>query len=158
MIPGQEEWTLIFSKNADAWGSFFYDEADDALRVTVKPHKHDYREYLTYEFPLRRPAEATAELQWEELAVPWTVKVEDPDEIYMARLRRELTTVPGFTYQGYVAAARYTRNGGQASRPGAEVGGRRHQHAVHRAGKFRDAGREGADPGQNGTRRTKRKR
>src|SRR5689334_15658922 len=60
MIPGEQEWTLIFSKNSDAWGSFFYDEADDALRVTVKPHKHDYREYLTYEFPLRRPAEATA--------------------------------------------------------------------------------------------------
>ena len=57
--PGEEEWTLIFSKNADAWGSFFYDEAEDALRVTVKPHKHDYREYLTYEFPhagrLRQP-------------------------------------------------------------------------------------------------------
>jgi len=108
MIPGEQEWTLIFSKNSDAWGSFFYDEADDALRVTVKPHKHDYREYLTYEFPLRRPAESTAEMQWEELSVPWNVKVENPDEIYMVRLRRELTTVPGFSYQGYAAAARYT--------------------------------------------------
>lgn len=110
MIPGQEEWTLIFSTNADAWGSFFYDESEDALRVTVKPHKHEYREYLTYEFPVRRQMEATAELQWEELAIPWTVKIEDSDEIYMARLRRELTTVPGFSYQGYVAAARYTLN------------------------------------------------
>lgn len=108
MIPGQEEWTLILSKNSDAWGSFFYEEADDALRLTVKPRKHEYREWLTYEFPSRRPVEATAELQWEELAVPWTIKVEDPDEIYVTRLKRELTTVPGFSYQAYAAAAQYT--------------------------------------------------
>ena len=24
MIPGQEEWTIIFSKNSTSWGSFFY--------------------------------------------------------------------------------------------------------------------------------------
>src|SRR5579872_3364630 len=41
MIPGQEEWVLIFSKDANAWGSFYYEDAHDALRVTVKPHKHE---------------------------------------------------------------------------------------------------------------------
>src|SRR5438874_1764944 len=30
MIPGQDEWTIIFSKNSTSWGSFFYDPADDA--------------------------------------------------------------------------------------------------------------------------------
>jgi Protein of unknown function (DUF2911)/Tetratricopeptide repeat len=108
MIPGEEEWTIVFSKNSGAWGSFFYDQDEDALRVNVKPHKHEYREWLTYEFPARRPTEATAELQWEELAVPWTIKVENADEIYMTRLRHELTSVPGFSYLGYVTAAQYT--------------------------------------------------
>jgi hypothetical protein len=70
MIPGKEQWTLIFSKNAGSWGSFTYDDSADALRVVVKPHAHEYREYLSYEFPVRKPAEAVAELQWEELAVP----------------------------------------------------------------------------------------
>ena len=28
---------LIFSKQTGAWGSFYYDEKDDALRVNVKP-------------------------------------------------------------------------------------------------------------------------
>src|SRR5262249_14465962 len=73
MIPGKDEWTLIFSKNSQAWGSFYYDEAEDVLRVTTKPHPHEYREYLTYEFPVRKPAEAVFELQWEELAVPCTL-------------------------------------------------------------------------------------
>ena len=107
MIPGAEEWTLIFSKNASAWGSFFYDDSEDALRVTVKPHKHDYREWLTYEFTVRKPEEATAELQWEELAVPWTIKVSDSNEIYFSKLQHELTTVPGFLPEGYDTAVQF---------------------------------------------------
>ncbi len=107
MIPGPDEWTIIFSKNSSAWGSFFYDDSEDALRVTVKPHKHDYREWLTYEFTVRRPEEATAELQWEELAVPWTIKVSDANEIYFSKLQRELTTVPGFLPQGYDTAVQF---------------------------------------------------
>jgi tetratricopeptide (TPR) repeat protein len=107
MIAGPEEWTVIFSKDNGAWGSFFYEESQDALRVQVKPKKHEYREWLTYEFTERRPASATAELQWEELAVPLTIAVENANEIYITRLKQELTTVPGFDYRSYVAAANF---------------------------------------------------
>src|SRR5437899_746922 len=31
-IPGKDEWTIIFNKDAGQWGSFSYDEAKDALR------------------------------------------------------------------------------------------------------------------------------
>src|SRR3954467_11699958 len=31
------EATLIFSKNATSWGSFYYDQQEDALRIKVKP-------------------------------------------------------------------------------------------------------------------------
>jgi len=112
MIAGPEAWTLVLSKNASAWGSFFYDDTLDALRVTVKPKKHEYREWLTYEFSERRPDEATAELQWEDLAVGWTIKVPNVNEIYLSKLRQELTTVPGFSYQGYDAAAQFTVQSG----------------------------------------------
>ena len=37
MIPGENEWTVIFSRNYTSWGSFSYDEKEDALRVTAKP-------------------------------------------------------------------------------------------------------------------------
>src|SRR5581483_2947773 len=37
MIPGEDHWTVIFSKVSTAWGSFTYDEKEDALRVDVKP-------------------------------------------------------------------------------------------------------------------------
>jgi hypothetical protein len=107
MIPGQDEWTLIFSKNSSAWGSFFYDPSEDALRVTTKPHKNDYHEWLTYEFTVRRPAEATVELQWEDLAIPMTIQVENANEIYIARLRDELTGSSGFSYEAFSAAAQF---------------------------------------------------
>jgi tetratricopeptide (TPR) repeat protein len=113
MIPGQEEWTIVFSKNANAWGSFFYDESEDALRVTVKPHKHEYREWLAYDFVTRKPEEATVELQWEELAVPIGIRAEKTDDIYITHLKHELTSVPGFSYRGYLAASQYCLQSGK---------------------------------------------
>jgi tetratricopeptide (TPR) repeat protein len=107
MIAGPEEWTLIFSKDSKAWGSFYYDPADDVMRVTVKPHKHEYREYLTYEFPVRKPAEAVAELQWEELAVPWTIKVENINDLYISKIKENLSNVQGFGWRGWVAASQF---------------------------------------------------
>lgn len=107
MIAGPEEWQLVFSKDSNAWGSFYYDPAGDALRVTVKPHKHEYREWLTYEFTTRRPAESVAELQWEELAVPWTIKVENIDDLYISKIKENLTNMQGFGWRGWVAASQF---------------------------------------------------
>ena len=49
LIARADEWTVIFSKNSSAWGSFFYDDSQDALRIKVKPAKREYREWLTYD-------------------------------------------------------------------------------------------------------------
>lgn len=38
-IAGDDEWTIIFNKTWEQWGAFKYDEAQDALRVKVKPAK-----------------------------------------------------------------------------------------------------------------------
>jgi Protein of unknown function (DUF2911) len=107
MIAGPEEWTLIFSKDSKAWGSFYYEPANDALHVTVKPRKHEYREWLAYEFTTRRPAEAVAELQWEDLAVPWTIKVENINDLYISKMKENLTSVQGFGWRGWVAASQF---------------------------------------------------
>lgn len=37
-IPGEDKWTIIFNKTWKQWGTA-YKEADDALRVDVKPAK-----------------------------------------------------------------------------------------------------------------------
>src|SRR5215831_6396633 len=53
MIPKENEWTVIFSKNSTSWGSYTYNPAEDALRVTVNPQPAEFREALTYEFDNR---------------------------------------------------------------------------------------------------------
>src|SRR5271166_2123240 len=107
MIPGQDEWTLIFSKNADIWGSFYYDEKEDALRVKTTPKKHEYREWLSYEFTERKPDSATLELEWEELAVPVSIKVDNINDIYVSKIRNDLKNAVGSDYRGWDAAAQF---------------------------------------------------
>ena len=75
MIPGENEWTVIFSRNSTSWGSFTYNQAEDALRVTVKPQTADYHEALTYDFDDVNPDSSVVTLRWERVAVPFKVGV-----------------------------------------------------------------------------------
>lgn len=106
-IAGPEEWTVIFSKNHTSWGSYFYDPKEDALRVTAKPEKSEYNEWLTYEFIDRKPDRATVALKWEDLQVPFTISVDNIADLYIAQMRRELRSSPGFNWQNWTAAAQY---------------------------------------------------
>jgi hypothetical protein len=48
-IADGEEWTIIFNKTAKQWGAYDYKEADDALRVKVKPSKAaQFAEKMTF--------------------------------------------------------------------------------------------------------------
>ncbi len=75
MIPGEKEWTIIFSKKNDAWGSFSYDPADDALRVTVTPVKAPHEEWLMFGFDDLAGTAATVYLRWEQLKVPFRIQL-----------------------------------------------------------------------------------
>jgi len=104
MLPGKDSWTVIFSKNSTSWGSFSYDEKEDALRVTVKPHVAPFREALAYEFEDVKTDSAVLELDWEKLAVPVRIGT-DTKALAMASFKDQLRTTPGFTYEGFYSAA-----------------------------------------------------
>jgi hypothetical protein len=106
-IPQQDEWTWIFSKNHTSWGSFFYDPAEDALRVKAKPEKAEYREVLTFDFTERKDDHATVAMKWEELAVPIEITVPNVSNIYIADISEELRNSPGFNDTTWEQAARY---------------------------------------------------
>lgn len=107
MIAEQGDWTIVFSNNSTSWGSFFYDPSEDALRVTAKPEKADFREWLTYDFIDRKPDRATVALWWENLRVPFTIEVPNTVDLYVQNLRNELRSAPGFSWQNIQAAAQY---------------------------------------------------
>jgi len=75
MIPGEKEWTVIFSKNNSAWGSFAYNQEEDALRVKVMAVEAPFQEWLSFGFDELAGTSVTAFLRWEKLKVPFKVKL-----------------------------------------------------------------------------------
>jgi tetratricopeptide (TPR) repeat protein len=106
MIPGENEWTIIFSKNSTSWGSFSYDQAEDALRVTVKPQPAEFQEALTYDFDDLKPDSGVITLRWEKLAVPFQASV-NVNEIVQQSLRNQMRGTPQFSWEGGDEAASY---------------------------------------------------
>jgi hypothetical protein len=110
MAMGANEITVIFSKQTDAWGSFYYNEKDDMLRVNIKPVVLDKSvEYLKYEFIEHKEKYCVIAMQWEKLSVPFKVEV-DADNIVLARIREELNTRKGFTPALILQATQYCFN------------------------------------------------
>lgn len=99
------ESTLIFSKNSTSWGSYYYDEKEDALRVKVKPQPLDRSvEWLKYEFMNETENSATIVLQWEKLSLAFRVET-DLVADQLASFRKELRTEKGFIWQSWDQAA-----------------------------------------------------
>jgi hypothetical protein len=106
MIPNADEWTIIFSKNSTSWGAFTYDQAEDALRVTVKPKAADMHNALTYDFDQLQPDSAVVELEWEKIAVPFKVSV-DVHGVVQASLKKQLRNLSQYTWISWDDAANY---------------------------------------------------
>jgi hypothetical protein len=103
MIPNQDSWTVIFSRMSGAWGSFTYDQKEDALRVNVTPQPAEMHEALTYDFDDPKPDSVAVTMRWEKLAVPFTVKA-DP-EATLANIRTQLRNGPQYLWNGWDDAA-----------------------------------------------------
>ena len=70
-IPGDDEWTVIFSRNARQWGAFRYADAEDQLRVTVEPMTGaPMQEQFEIRFEDVNQEEATMVLHWGTVGVP----------------------------------------------------------------------------------------
>ncbi len=112
MIPTAEEWTIIFSHNNFSWGSFFYKEAEDALRVKVKPIRtEEHREWLSYDFTDRASNYTILEMHWEKVKVPFKIEV-DVHKIAVESFKRQLSSSAAFTSEGPMNAAKYCLDNG----------------------------------------------
>lgn len=69
-IPGKTEWTIIFNKGTKEWGAYTYSEANDVLRVKVKPSVlKDKVETFTIQFASVYDTSAQLQLAWENTLV-----------------------------------------------------------------------------------------
>ena len=106
MLPGEATWVVIFSKNHTSWGSFTYDQAEDALRVAVQPEAAENQESLSYDFDDPKPDSAVITMRWEKVAVRFKVGVNTP-EVVEASLRNQLRGRIQFEWQPWMEAANY---------------------------------------------------
>ncbi len=107
-VSKEGPWTWIFSKNTSSWGSYFYDQKEDALRVEVTPKDGEYTENLTYGFDDRKRNSAVAFLQWENKKIPFKIEVPNVNELYVSTMRNELRSSPGFDPRNFSAAAQFS--------------------------------------------------
>ncbi|WP_109097109.1 DUF2911 domain-containing protein [Aquimarina sp. AU58] len=104
--------TVIFSNNSTSWGSYFYDEKEDALRVEVKTKETAHTEMLTFLFPKVEANSAIAALRWEKKEIPFKIEV-DVKNVVMTGIKNDLRNSAGFTQTSWDNAANYAFNAGE---------------------------------------------
>ncbi|WP_420317488.1 DUF2911 domain-containing protein [Ekhidna sp.] len=114
VAPAQDgPWTVIFSKDNNHWGSFFYKPENDALRMELEAEDSEPREWLTYDFIDRQATSATVALIWGDKKLPIKIELKDPVKAHLEVLAAELNNQPGFTAANFSAAARYASGAGE---------------------------------------------
>jgi len=105
-IPTQSTWTVILSTVSSAWGSFSYDEKEDAVRLTVTPQPAELEENLEYRF--EKPTETSVDvvLHWERLQLSFPIAV-DTKAITLASLKSQLRGLARFSWQPWNQAAQW---------------------------------------------------
>ena len=79
-IPTDKDWTLIFNKAWEQWGTV-YDQKSDALRVTVKPVMSvESKETLGYYIEDVTATSAVVVLAWGKARIPFTVSAGSEQE------------------------------------------------------------------------------
>ncbi|MEJ2104769.1 MAG: DUF2911 domain-containing protein, partial [Ignavibacteriaceae bacterium] len=75
IIPGENEWEIIFSKDTKVDDPMTYDEKKDALRIKVKPESNPFTERMAFTITDMTDNSANVNLIWENLKVPFKVEV-----------------------------------------------------------------------------------
>jgi tetratricopeptide (TPR) repeat protein len=75
--------------------------------VPATPQDAPFTEFLTYGFDERRADSTLAFLQWEKKRIPFKIEVSNVNELYVARMRQQLESWPGFRYEDWQTAAQF---------------------------------------------------
>ena len=104
----EDSSVLIFNKNTDAWGSYFYRPELDVLRVTTIQKKNQpvMQERLAYNFANQTDRSVEVNLDWERWSFPIKVEV-DLKATVLEDIRRQMSGAIGFDPPSLEAAAQW---------------------------------------------------
>jgi len=74
MLPGENEFKIMFNKVNDSWGSYAYDASKNALEISVKTKACDQTEWLEFGFTKVSDVGAVAHLRWDKLEIPFKIE------------------------------------------------------------------------------------
>ena len=102
---------LIFNKNVDGWGSYFYRTELDVLRVTTIQQKNqpNLQERLAYNFYNQTDASIEIALEWEHWKIPFTVGI-DAKSTTLEYIKSQMTGALGFDPPSLEQAAQWCLN------------------------------------------------
>lgn len=108
-IPGENEWTIIFSSNSQQWGAYSYKQEEDVFRFTVKPERlSNSLETFTIDFSDVGPENAVLNIAWENTKVSFPIEYNQSKDI-LASIDEAMA---GTGNKPYFAAAQYYYNNG----------------------------------------------
>jgi len=81
-IPEKDMWTVILNKTVKQWGAYSYKEADDFLRLQVKPvYLDEKRETFTIQFANETTKSSDLHLVWDHTGVTIHLETDDDAQI-----------------------------------------------------------------------------
>lgn len=109
-IPNKDEWTVIFNKVNNEWGSFKYDAKQDQLRVSVKPMSADMHETMAIEVDNVKATMADVVIAWERVKVPFTIDVGDVNARVLADIRKQMANLKADDFRTPAQGAAFVLN------------------------------------------------
>lgn len=99
---------LIFNKNSEAWGSYFYNKDLDVLRVSTRQIKDIAKstERLDFIFNNQTPNSVDIGLHWEYWQIPFKVEI-DLTKTTLSSIRTQLSSALGFDPPSLEAGANW---------------------------------------------------
>ena len=107
LVSKDSLWTIIFSKSYNSWGSFFYKQNEDALRIRVPARDNKFNEWLTFGFADRFLTRTIAYMEWEKKRVEFTISVPDINSVYLDLWRKEMRSAKGLGSESWAAAVEF---------------------------------------------------
>ncbi len=102
-IPGKTEWTVVLNKAANQWGAYSHKDADDVVRVKVKPAKTSANvEAFTIQFNNVKPGTLDLNIAWDDTQVSVPLMVD-----YDTKVMANIATAMNGEKKPYFAAAQY---------------------------------------------------
>src|SRR5687768_7029302 len=82
-----DNWTIIFNKNPNQWGTFDYKESDDVLRVPVQAIPSEFHETLFFSFTNIKRTGGQLNINWERIRIPIQIETE-VDQKVIANIKK----------------------------------------------------------------------